>query len=393
MGRIENIYEPPMKQATDLPKGVYLIAQPSVMSGAEPISGDVTTIECSVNEQLPMSELGSASIVVIEVDPASRNSLDRVDRLRKQSPHVPIIAGLANVDIATTRQLLRKGVNDIVALPFAIDELVAAIVDAAEHIKPDQLADSEPAPFVALVKSIGGSGSTTLITHLAPHLAEGMGDDSRACIIDLDLQSGDVAAYMGCSPRRNLADLLEADERLDEDLIASVVCEGHPRVDVIAAPTDIVPIESIDFEQLMQVVTLARRMYDVVLIDLPTSFTNWSLNTVFAADETIMVGLETIQSLRHAKRQLDFLVSMGIARDKIQVVLNRTEKRLFKTIDASDAANALKHPILATIGDEANLLRTAQDQGELVDAVQKRSKFTKDIMQLADLVAGRLAES
>ena len=108
---------------------------------------------------------------------------------------------------------------------------------------------------------------------------------------------------------------------------------------------------------------------------------------------SILVGMLTIPSLRHAKRQLDFLVSMGISKDSIHVVLNQVEKKLFKSIDASDAEKALKHPVLATLSEEESLLREAQDQGQLIYAVQKRSKFSKDIMKLSDLVAERLAEA
>lgn len=392
MGRVEELYEAQMKGAGGLPPGVQVIAQPGMLDGLDAIGEQVTAVECAIDAPLPVGQILGASIVVIEVDPSSRNSLDRIDHLRKEAPDTPIIAGLSKVDIATTRQLLRKGVNDIVALPFAMDELVTAIVDAAEQLKAEDVAELRLAPFVAVMKTIGGTGSTTIATHLASQMAADMGEGYRACLIDLDVQSGDVASYMGCGQRRNLADLLEAEGRLDGEFLSSVVCDGNDRVDVIAAPTDIIPIESIEFDQLMRVVTTARKHYDLVMVDLPSSFTNWSLSTIFAADLTLMVGTLTIPSLRHAKRQLDFLTSMGIDRSSIGVVLNRVEKRLFMNIGADDAETALKHPVLAMVCEDSNLLRTAQDQGELVDAIQKRSKFSKEIRNLADLVADRLAE-
>jgi pilus assembly protein CpaE len=393
MGRIDNIYEPPMNQAIDLPEAVHVVAQASMLPAIESIGSDLNIIECGVDDPLPSSQLGSASVIVIEVDPASRNSLERIDRLRLEMPHIPVIAGLANVDIATSRKLLRRGVSDIVALPFAVDELITAIVDAAENIDPKAVEEVRLAPFVAVLKTIGGAGATTVATHLAAQMAQDMGEHCRACIIDLDLQSGDASSFLGSAPRLTLTDLLEAGDRLDEELVTSVASEGHPLVDVIAAPSEIMPIEALEFEHLMRIVAIARRKYDLVIVDLPASFTNWSLSTVFAADQILLVGLLTIPSLRHAKRQIDFLVSMGIPREKIQMILNRVEKSLFKTISPSDAADALKHPILATMSDEGKLLRSAQDQGELIDDVQKRSKFSKDIMKLADLLSDRLAEA
>lgn len=393
MSKMDDIQTAAGEKAIDLPKGVHVVAQPTMLSGLAGLNSQVKAIPCEIEDKLLIADLAAASIVVIEVDPASRNSLERIDMLRAQLPSVEVIAGLGNVDIATSRQLLRRGVSDIVALPFTLDELVTAIVDTAAQIDPANEGETALAPFVTVIKSIGGAGSTTVLTHLAAQMAHDMGDDRRACIIDLDIQSGDVAQYLGASARLSLMDLLETGDRLDSDLIRSVASEGHELVDVIAPPTDIVPIESIDFEQLMRVVTMARRMYDIVLVDLPASFTNWSLSTVYAADLSILVGTLTIPSLRHAKRQLDFLVSMGIPKDTVHVVLNQVENKMFKSIDSSDAEKALKHPVLTTLSEDATNLRAAQDQGKLIYAVQKRSKFSKDIMQLGDLVAERLAEA
>ncbi len=393
MGRLEDITQGSIKRASELPKGVFVVADAQHLADIDQIQADVVACECALDESLPATQLAGARIVVIEVDPKSHNSLQRVDQLRNDWPHVPVIAGLADVDIATTRQLLRRGVTDIVALPFSVDELVTAIVDASETIKAAPVEDVQLAPFVAVLKSIGGSGATTIATHLAADMADAYGEGSRACIIDLDLQSGDASSYIGANPRLTLADLLDSDGRLDDELVSSVASASDAHnVDIIAAPHDIMPIEAIEFDTLMQVVKLARKQYDLVIVDLPASFTNWSLSTVFAADQTLLVGTLTIPSLRHAKRQLDFLVSMGLARESIQVVLNRIEKKLFKTISASDAADALKHPILATVAEEGNLPRTAQDQGVLISSIQKRSKFMKDINELADQLMDKLAE-
>jgi pilus assembly protein CpaE len=392
MGRIDKISDKPTTRPVDLPNGVYVVAQPHFLEAIEGLSDSVTGIACEIEDALPLKDLSFASIVVIEVDPSSHNSLERVDQLRSELPSVPVIAGLADVDIATSRQLLRRGVSDIVALPIAVDELVTAISDTAEQIASEVSDDVELAPFIAVLNSIGGSGSTTIATHLASQMAEDMGDGARACVIDLDLQSGDVSSFLGCTPRQDLSELMEAGNRLDDELLRAVAIDSGTGVDVIAAPSEIVPIEALDFEQLMRIITMARKQYDVVIVDLPASFTNWSLSTVFAADQAIIVGTLTIPSLRHAKRQLDFLISMGIPRNQIQIVLNRVEKKLFKTIDSNDAAKALKHPILATVCNDYKLIRTAQDQGELADALQPRSKFSKDIANLAQVIWTKLDE-
>ena len=180
--------------------------------------------------------------------------------------------------------------------------------------------------------------------------------------------------------------MLEADGRLDEELLRSVVCQGDERVDIVAAPSDIQPIEALDFDRLMAVVTLARRHYDVVLVDLPANLTNWAVSVIFAATRLVQVGTLSLGSLRHARRQLQFLQSMGLERDRIDIVLNRVEQRFFKTIGDADAADTLNMPIRGSIASDPALVQSAQDEGTLVS----RSKFGKQMRELARAIAARL---
>lgn len=385
------INENAMTLTSELPRGVHVVASEKFLGGIRGLSDDLILLSRSTEDALTPDELASASTVVVEVDPASPNSLDRVNWLRQNLPNVPVIAGLANVDVATSRQLLRRGVADIIALPFAIDELAASIVDTAERNDVKVEAERPLAPMIAVLKSIGGSGATTIATHLASRMASDMGHDYHALVVDLDLQSGDATSYLGCHAKLTLQDLLEADKRLDEDLLRSVRCTTQSQVDVISAPLEIMPIEAIEYETLQTITQLARRHYDLVVLDLPAAFTNWSLSAVFGATKTLLVSTLTIPSLRHAKRQIDFLKSMGIAREDICVVLNKVENRLFKSIGTHDAETALKHPILANVHEDEDLLQSAQDQGQLAWDIQKKSKFGKDLDLLAEAVALQLS--
>ena len=73
--------------------------------------------------------------------------------------------------ITLTRTLIRQGVYDVAVLPFAPDELEAQVLDAAASLTSlDD--DKELAPLITIVRSAGGCGTTTVITHLAAALAE-----------------------------------------------------------------------------------------------------------------------------------------------------------------------------------------------------------------------------
>ncbi len=390
MGTIKEIYDMKKEGAIEIPAGVSVIASNLAMSGLRGLEADLQLLPCAPQDAPPLDNVAKAKIVVMEVDPASAASIDRVDLLREALPHVPIIACLAEIDIRTSRMLMRKGVRDIVGLPFQIEELLAAIADAHRALLQQSATPPDLAPFLVVTKSIGGAGATTIATHLAAALAEQRGPGAKVCLIDCDLQSGDVGAFLGCTPRLTVVDLLEAEGRLDEELLRSVVCSGDERVDIITAPSDIQPVEALDFDRLMDVVTLARRHYDIVLLDLPASLTNWAVSVIFAATRVLQVGTLSLTSLRHAKRQLQFLQALGLERDRIDIVVNRVEQRIFKPIGSDDAAQALNMPITASIVSDPASLGSAQDEGVLVLRTQHRSKFAKQMRDLAQTIASKL---
>jgi pilus assembly protein CpaE len=166
--------------------------------------------------------------------------------------------------------------------------------------------------MTVLARSAGGCGATTVITHLAAALAKIDTSGKGVCVIDLDLQSGDVASYVGKEPTVTLSALLDAHDRLDGDMVRSAITDTGYGFSVIAAPDAITPLDTVDVDQLLQLLSLARRQFGHVLVDLPADWTNWALSTVVASTNVLMVTDLSISSLRQAKRRIDLLRSVGV---------------------------------------------------------------------------------
>ncbi|MBH0112573.1 AAA family ATPase [Novosphingobium sp. YJ-S2-02] len=338
---------------------------------------------------LPEALVARAGILVLEVDPADPRSMDRLSTVREGHPDLPVVAAIGNADLALVRALLRQGVADVVSLPFEVEELTRISLDiSARHAgerKLERKAETALAPLVAVTRSIGGSGATSIATQLASDLADHAmqaGEGKGAVIVDLDLQFGNVGAFLGISPRGEIDDLLDAGSRLDEQLLASVASDAGNGLAVIAAPEAIMPLEAVDTDQLLRVIRMLRRRYAYVVLDLPANWTSWTLSAALAADSIVMVVELSVASLRQAKRRLDLFDSVGIDPEAVQVVVNRVEKRLFRTIGVDDVAKTLDHAVLGSVALEAPLVSTAQNQGKLASDLQRKSRFAADVRAL-----------
>ncbi|WP_194954695.1 AAA family ATPase [Sphingopyxis solisilvae] len=337
------------------------------------------------------SELvGDAELLVVELRADDPQSMQRLTGLRTRWPDLPLIVAMRDADFATTRALIRQGVDDVIALPVqraefddAVNNLLALSAKSAE-------ASTDLAPVVAVAQSVGGIGATTVATHLAYFL--GANSPHGCCLIDLDLQFGNAASYLGRSASLTMEHLLAAGDRVDGELLRSVAAPGPDGVAVIAAPDKIAPLEAIDSERLMRVIELARQQYDHVILDLPGNWANWTLSAIDKADLILLVVDLSIGSLRQARRRLTLFEETGIDADRIRVVANRIEKRMFRTIGVNDAADALHYPVFASIHSDYAVVQSAQDQGVLVGSVARKNKVAADLSALSDLVVAALGK-
>ncbi len=370
----------------NLPANVYVIASPTQLEQLESslpgkLPSGLHMVPLPPDAPIPTDIISAAAILVVEVDRTNPASLARVGQVRTKRPDLPLIVALEDATLATVRTLIRQGVSDVTPLPFDAEELLSQLFDAGAERKGEDHAGL--APMVAVLSSDSSGGATTVLTHLVAAMGEISERTRRCCLIDLDMQFGEASSYLGISPTLSVIDLLEAGDRLDAEFMRSAAMDTGRGFSIIRAPEGIAPLESVDMDQLLTLFEIARREYDLVLLDLPSNWTNWSLSTALACKQVILLTGQTLNSLRQAKRVLEMFASVGLEKDRIGLVVNRVEKRLFQTISVNEVADALGHDVIATLAADYNLLSSAQDQGMLAWDLNKRARFAKDIRQLA----------
>lgn len=352
-------------------------------SGALP---GLTILHLDPAAPIPPEALAGISLLILEVDPIDRASMQRLAGIHSRFSELPVIAAIGDTSVALVRSLVRQGVADIVSLPFDPDEVVHTVLDVLARRELADQSAQRLAPMAAVVRSIGGSGATSIATHLAADLARHDSSGKGVAILDLDLQFGSVADYLGSKGRGTIADLLEAGDRLDIELVQSVASWTDSNVAVIAAPDAIMPLEMVDTDQLLQVLRLLRQRFGFVVLDLPANWTNWTLSAALSADVLLLVVELSVASLRQAKRRLELFDSVGVDRAAVEIVANRVERRLFRTINVDDIAETLGHRVLSTIALEEPLVSSAQDQGQLASDLRQKSHFAADIARLSALL-------
>lgn len=328
--------------------------------------------------------LRDTDVLVAEIDAAA--GIGDIERLIREHPALPIVAAMRGLSVAATRQLLRAGAYDVLAIPFSLDELRAA-VEPARHARLAAPVPQQPTPVrrgkvIGMLGALGGVGTTVLAVQAGILWAK----TKRTCLIDLDIQFGNAALYLDLKPSLTLADLIDAGDRLDRELLGSVAEIHASGLAVIASPLDMVPLDALTPEFVRRLIDLARGAFEVVLIDLPGAWTSWSLAAIEAADTACLVTSLTVPGIHQARRQLEVIDANGLG-ERTRIIVNRVPKPMFRRADLGDTEKVLGRRVDFQVTNDYPTVNGAIDQGRAFSAVAPRSRVEKDLSALIDGLA------
>jgi pilus assembly protein CpaE len=298
-----------------------------------------------------------------------------------------------DVSPASLHQLLRNGADEFVPYPLPEGELQAAI---------SRLHEAPPAPaaevgrlpeagsgggvILAVQGLAGGTGATTLAVNLAWELANiDKVKPPQVCLLDFNLQFGSVATFLDL-PRRDVVFEMWSDtERLDEDVFRQALVNFEDRLRVLTAPTDILPLDMIGPDDVTRVLELARRHFDYVIVDMPTTLVQWTetvLNLCQIYFATIELDMRSAQNCLRIKRALQ---TEDLPLEKLRYCLNRAPK--FTDIGARSRAKRLAESL--EIGLELQLpdggraVTQSADHGLPLASTAAKNPLRREIARLA----------
>ncbi|HEY4377808.1 MAG TPA: AAA family ATPase, partial [Acidimicrobiales bacterium] len=306
--------------------------------------------------------------LVVDDRHADRRGLQRLRVIHEELPAMSLVLALERPPAVDLRDVIRAGAVDLIELPAA-PRLVAAVLDRAVGLRrtivhgtppvveapppgqgatvttdalrpPTRVAEPEPTadpppsePAVALAKVVtiasasGGCGKTFLAANMAWYLATHTG--RRACIIDLDLQFGEVSSSLRLRPRYTIAELIDHEAGADTDLAPFIeeFTEVHDTgIHVLAAPRDPAGADAIGPADVGRVIDAARRRFDYVVIDTPPALADTVVVAFNRSDELYVMATLDVPSVRNMRVFLGTLERLQIPKDDIRLLLNKAER-------------------------------------------------------------------
>jgi pilus assembly protein CpaE len=280
--------------------------------------------------------------------------LDLAREILGRYPDVGVVLMSRSPSAEMLRAALDTGVRGVVGAPPALEEIqstVAATARWAQSVRArlsgklsDALGDLGGS-MVVVAGAKGGVGTTTVAVHLAV-AAQGANPRRSVCLVDLDLQAGDVRSLLDLTHRRSIGDLIEvADDinarQLDDSLYL------HPSgMRIMLPPRDGEQAEDVTGHVARRILGAIRSRFDVVIVDTGTQVTEASAVAVEMAGQVLVVTTPDVLSLRAANRLVGLWERLQIRKDGIDVLVNRASRE--SEVQPELAGKVLTVPLLKT---------------------------------------------
>ncbi|MDE4302428.1 AAA family ATPase [Phaeobacter gallaeciensis] len=283
-------------------------------------------------------EAETLQFVAMAMDAQDEDDLTLMGEIIAQAhaKEIKVILIAEDVTPAALHSLLRQGADEFIPYPLPEQELQAAIDRLNAEDKPPE-PDTNPhqlksgsrreGALIACHGLAGGTGSTTLAVNLAWELAElSKSKEPRVCLLDFDMQYGSVSTYLDLPRREVVMEMLSETESLDEEVFGQALLPFQDKLQVLTAPSDMIPLEIITPEDVERVIEMARSHFDFVVVDLPHTLVQWSETILHMAHvyfAMIELDMRSAQNTLRLKRALQ---SEGLPFDKLRFALNRAPK-------------------------------------------------------------------
>ncbi|MDQ3462454.1 MAG: AAA family ATPase [Actinomycetota bacterium] len=292
-----------------------------------------------------LAERGPFDLLVAGPSLGDQAGLARLRLIHDELPAMAVVLAFDHRPDAHLRDLVQAGAVDLLQLPVHDKEVLESLERALElarkleapvpvpvaanaTLSPGRVATSvrTPGRIFTVASATGGCGKTFMATNLAYFLARHSG--KRVCVVDLDLQFGEVSTALRLKPRYTIYDALHREDGDEGDLsehIEEYLVAHETGINVLAAPKDPSEADHISPPDVTRVIEAARQHFDYVIVDTPSALTEIVLAAFEGSERLFVMATLDLPSVRNLGVFLTTLEKLKVPTDNVRLILNKAE--------------------------------------------------------------------
>jgi pilus assembly protein CpaE len=273
-----------------------------------------------------------------------------------------------------------RGIHAVLAMPFSGFELMNRI--AAVRKTHASSTASGSTRVISVFAPKGGVGKTTIAFNLAVALGQ---LEQRTVLIDGSVQFGDLRALLKVPvDAPSILDL--PTDRIAESDLSDVLWRDPSGIDILLAPPRIEMAEMITARDIDKVLSLLRRVYDAIVIDMSSNINDINLGFLDASDTIIEIVTYDSTTIHNTIAMADTFRSIGYPASKVRYLVNRADSP--GGIQPEDLQRALGRVPEHSVVSDGPLVVRANNEGVPFVLANPTAPVSQDIARIANELLG-----
>ena len=301
-----------------------------------------------------------------------------IEQIRESGLGVPVIAlTVPQNPIAVDPA---HGIHGVLAMPFSGFDLMTRIAQVRKEFATQSSVAATRVYSVFAPK--GGVGKTTIAFNLAVALGQ-LGQ--RTVLIDGSVQFGDLRSLLKVpADAPSILDL--PTDRIAESDLSDVLWRDPSGIDILLAPPRIEMAEMITPRDVDKVLSLLRRVYHAIVIDMSSVINDINLAFLDASDTIIEIVTYDSTTIHNTIALADTFRSIGYAASKVRYLVNRADSP--GGIDPAALEQALGRVPEHSVVSDGPLVVRSNNEGVPFVLANPSAPVSQDIARIASELLG-----
>ncbi|MFJ7148702.1 CpaE family protein [Streptomyces sp. NPDC100445] len=294
----------------------------------QPPAGDSTGLVDTLARLAAESVADLPEVVVVHERIGPVPALELIREIALRFPAVGVVLVTTDASPGLFAAAMDAGARGLVALPLSYEELAGRVQAVAQwstgvrrHLGHGADVSAGAGGTVVTVSGAkGGTGATLTAVQLA---LAAQASGRATVLVDLDLQTGDVASYLDIQFRRSVVDLAAITD-ISPRVLADAVFRHDTGLALLLAPGEGERGEEVTDRAARQIVSALRARYETVVVDCGSQLSGAGAVAVEMADTALLVTTPDVIAVRAAKRTVRMWDRLQIRKaEETTVVVNR----------------------------------------------------------------------
>ncbi len=340
-----------------------------------------TQVAASIEDALDLLRDKHFDLLIVPLQSAGAPLLAALDREIRRLQTTFVIGTAPRADPDLILRAMRSGIHEFLPLPLNDQDLASAV----DRLMRRNQASAQRGRVIAVYSGKGGLGNSTIAVNLAHGFAANH-KSARVAVADLVVAGGDVRVLLDMRPSYDMADVAAKLDRIDSDLLHSLLTPSRGGVWVLPAPDDSELDNTLDGNVTSTIIELLRNDFVLTVLDCEHHMGERTLAALDAADRVVLVTELTVTALRSTQRTLGLCRRLGYADEKLCVVVNRFQSG--EVLSTADASDLLKAEIFWKLPNDYRTAAAALAKGMTISEGDPLSKLSVSFAQLSAKLGG-----